>query len=76
MDIINNVINKNIMEVFFLSHKLLSSKEVHEGNRKNYNKKGFKTMEKQFSKNGTVQTIESNAYNESGREAKEKYKFE
>lgn len=56
-----------------MNDKLLNNLETHEANRKNYNKKDFKSTEKQFAKNQIVQTIESNVYNKSGIEAKKKY---
>lgn len=55
---------------------LLTDKHVEGELARNYNKKGYKSNENQFSKNSIVQTIESPAINESGLEAKRKYKTE
>ena len=56
-----------------LSEKLMNNREAHEVNRRLYNRKGYKSTEDQFAKNQIVQTIESNAYNESGIEAQKEY---
>ena len=52
-----------------LSEKLMNNREAHEVNRRLYNRKGYKSTEDQFAKNQIVQTIESNVYNECGKEA-------
>lgn len=51
----------------------MNNREAHDVNRRLYNRKGFKSTEEQFSKNQIVQTIESNAINESGIEALKEY---
>ena len=56
-----------------LSEKLMNNREAHEVNRRLYNRKGYKSTEDQFAKNQIVQTIESNVYNESGKEAQREY---
>ena len=55
---------------------LLTDKHIEGELARNYNKKGYKSTENQFSKNSIVQTIESPAINASGLEAKRKYKTE
>lgn len=54
----------------------MNNRESHDYNRKLYNKKGFKITENKFSKNQIVQTIESQAINKSGIEAKKKYELD
>lgn len=64
------------LEVPTLKEELMNNRESHDYNRKLYNRKGFKITENKFSKNQIVQTIESQAINKSGIEAKKKYELD
>ncbi|MFU0824156.1 hypothetical protein [Clostridium sp.] len=59
-----------------MKQELMNNRESHDYNRRLFNRKGYKSTENQFAKNQIVQTIESNAYNKSGIEAKKKYELD